>query len=293
MYLPGEPRDNPIDDYLRLPPAEEKAYLANYPYRIDPATDDAPFFFQYYKWKNLFKEKTPEWVYYRLPPLGLKILLFSLIQVTLLGLLVIGAPLASHGLRGAKNRLFPLLYFAALGLGYILIEIVLIQKFNYFLGGAAYALAVTLFALLVFSGLGSLLAGKREATRRFILTILLAVIGAGALLLFGLDGILKILMPFGRPLRILSAVLLIAPLGLLMGIPFPSGIRMLKARDLGIIIPWAWGINSIFTVFGSVFCLLVSLSWGFSAAFLLGLGAYAAALACAPRLFAQGIPGRT
>jgi hypothetical protein len=280
MYLPYEKQTNPMDEYLRLPRSEEKKYIKKYHYRIDPATDNSPFFFQYYKWRNLFKEKTPEWVYYRLPPLGLRILLFSLIQVTLFGLIFIGVPLTSIKLPKHKNWLSPLAYFSSLGLGYILIEIVLIQKFNYFLGGAAYALAVTLFALLTFSGLGSYYAGKRATTQKFFIRVIGAIVAISLLYLLGLDSILKFLMPLSRLLRIAASVLLIVPLGIFMGMPFPSGIKMLKNREMGMIVPWSWGVNSIFTVFGSVFCLLVSLNWGFNAAFVLGLLSYGLALAC-------------
>lgn len=279
IYLPDGPRDNPVDRYLRLDRASEKTFAKDYPYKIAPAWDDAPFFFQYYKWSSLFAPKTSRWVYDQLVPLGMRVAIFSLVQVTLLGILFIVVPLAAFRTGGRRGWRRPMLYFGALGFGYILIEIVLIQKLNYFLGGAVYALAVTLFALLSASGLGSFFARKRAVDGAFLPRILAVIIGLSILYILGLNGLLGLLMPLGRTLRIAAAVLIIAPLGFMMGIPFPSGIRLLKVRSLEAIVPWCWGVNSIFTVFGSVFSLIVSLNWGFNLTFLLGAAAYAVALA--------------
>ncbi len=279
LYLPDEPRDNPVDQYIRLARTAEKSFVKDYPYKISPAWDDAPFFFQYYKWSSLFARKSYRWVYDQLVPLGMRIAFFSLVQVTLLGLLFIAVPLGALKLGRSRDWTRPLLYFGALGFGYILIEIVLIQKLNYFLGGAVYALAVTLFALLTFSGLGSFFARKKAVNRPFLIRVIGAVMGLCLIYLVGLHGLLGLLMPLGRTLRIAATALIIAPLGFVMGIPFPSGIRMLKVRSLEAIVPWCWGANSIFTVFGSVFSLIVSLNWGFNLTLLLGVAAYGVALA--------------
>jgi len=285
LYHPDRERDNPVDRYIRLDRGAEKAFARDYPYKISPATDDQPFFFQYYKWSSIFEKKSDRWIYYQLVPLGLQIVFFSLVQVTLLGLLFIVLPLAALKIGRGRKWGRPLLYFGALGLGYILIEIVLIQKLNYFLGGAVYALAVTLFGLLTFSGLGSYFARKVEVSRSFLVRILLAVMGLGLAYLFGLGGLLDLLMPLGRALRIAATALILAPLGFLMGIPFPSGIRMLKVRGLEAVVPWCWGVNSIFTVFGSVLSLIVSLNWGFGVTLLLGVSAYGLALVVLPGFF--------
>jgi hypothetical protein len=285
QFLPDEPKNNPVDKYIRADAASNRAFLEDYPYKIAPATDDAPFFFQYYKWANLFAAREYRWAYDRLVPLGLQIALFSLIQVTVLGVLFIAVPLGRLKSGRARDWRWPLGYFAALGLGYILVEIVLIQKLNYFLGGAAYALAVTLFALLSFSGLGSYIARKARLDRRFLTTVLGAVIGLGLLYLLVLPPILKLFLPLGRALRIAAAALILAPLGVVMGMPFPSGIRLLKERGFERFVPWCWGANSVFTVFGSVFSLVASRNWGFNRTLLIGIAAYGVAVACAPAFF--------
>lgn len=288
LYLPDRPDDNPVDRFIRGDAAANRAFIGEYPYRIAPATDDAPFFFQFYKWRNLFAPREDRWMYDRLLPLGLQIALFSLIQVTLLGILLIALPLSRLKVAGTASWRRPLGFFSALGIGYILVEIVLIQKLNYFLGGAAYALAVTLFALLTSSGLGSAFARRAALDRRTMGVVLGAVIGLGLVYLLSLSSVLKLLMPLGRPLRIAASVLIIAPLGFAMGLPFPSGIRRLKERGLERIVPWCWGVNSIFTTFGSVIALFTSLSWGFNLTLAIGLAAYGIAYACVPAFFAGG-----
>ncbi len=278
IYLPFQKNKNPIDKYLRLSKKEEKYFLKEYPYKIYPVTDNSPFFFQYYKWKNLFKMKMGNWVYEQLMPIGLKMVIFSLIQITLLGLFFIIIPLLSIKIPKNEKWFLPMVYFSSIGLGYILIEIVLIQKFNYFLGGPVYALAVTLFALLTFSGIGSFFFRKRIVNQSFPKKIILTIILIGILYIFSLNWLINLFLPLNRTLRIFASFLIIAPLGFLMGFPFPFGIKILKTREREMLIPWAWGVNSVFTVFGSVFCLFISLNFGFNYALALGICSYAFAL---------------
>jgi len=277
LYLPYQKSRNPIDKYLRLPKEEEKTFVDEYPYKISPVTDNSPFFFQYYKWKNLFKIKVGNWVYEKLMPIGLKIVIFSLIQITVLGIGFIIIPLLSIKMPKNEKWYLPMTYFASIGLGYILIEIVLIQKFNYFLGGPVYALAVTLCSLLTFSGIGSFFFRKRLVTSAIHKKIISIIIIIGIIYIFLLNWI-NIFLPFNRTLRIFVSFLIIGPLGFFMGVPFPFGIKILKSRKREFYIPWAWGVNSVFTVFGSIFCLLISLNYGFNLALALGICSYAIAL---------------
>ncbi len=157
VYNPFEPeKDNHFSRFIRMSPEERKKFCREYVYRITPATDNSPFFFQYYKWKNLFKEKKSRWGYAVLMPVGLKLIIYSLLQVTLLGLLFIILPVTKLKVSSTafitRNTL---LYFAFIGLGFILVEIIIIQKFLVFLGGPLYSLSVALFSILVFSGIGS------------------------------------------------------------------------------------------------------------------------------------------
>lgn len=281
FYIPDEKMSNAIDEYLRTSYEHEDEFIKSYPYRIEPATDNSPFFFQYYKWRHIFNIKKDKWA---LMPIGLKIVIFSLIQITVLGLIFIGVPLLFNRSPTKKRWQLPLAYYAAIGLGFILIEIVLIQKLNYFLGGPIYALAVTLFTILTFSGLGSYLVRKRNVTRKSVVISVFILICIALFLIFGLNFFLNMLMPLNRVSRIAVSIIVLAPLAIFMGMPFPSGIVRLRKLEMENLIPLAWGVNSIFSVFGSVFCLFVSLNWGLNAAFLAGVAAYVFALLSATRL---------
>jgi len=154
------------------------------------------------------------------------------------------------------------MYFASIGLGFILVEVVLIQKFMVFLGGPVYSLSVILFSILVFSGTGSYFS-KRFSFKMiknkhsFLLIIFISII-----YMFFLNSIFSSLLYLNTVVRILISILLLAPLSFFMGFPFPSGIKFISGKHNDII-PWAWAVNSVFTVFGSVLCLFLSITFGF------------------------------
>jgi hypothetical protein len=173
-----------------------------------------------------------------------------------------------------------LAYFAAIGLGFLVLEVVLIQRFVLFLGFPTYALSVVLFALLVFTGLGSLLSVRaaQAGPRRALVTALSAGAVMIALVAFGLQPLLRALidLPFG--VRIALTVAMLAPLGIVLGVAMPLGLRRLQAlHPTGV--AWAWGINGIASVLASVLAVTVAIMFGFTAATLLALACYLGALA--------------
>jgi hypothetical protein len=164
-----------------------------------------------------------------------------------------------------------LAYFGLLGLGYLLVEVPLVQRFILFLGHPAYALTTVLFALLLFSGVGSALSARLPL--RVVLVLLVLLILAYPLLLPPLFA-----AALGLPLvgRIVVAVVVLAPAGLLMGVPFPAGLRRLEAA-VPRRIPWAWGVNGAASVVASVLAALLALSFGFNWVLFSGALCYAAA----------------
>jgi hypothetical protein len=205
-------------------------------------------------------------------------LLVSLFQVTVLSGLFILYPLyrrkTAASKRGGRAGIF--IYFAALGAGFIIVEIALLQKFTIFLGGPAYSMSVTLFTILLSSGIGSFMS-RNLSQRPFtllasVIPLLMIMIVLQALFL---DKIIANLMGLAPLMRGLAAVLLIAPLGLLMGMPFPAGLRYVDTfrSELN---PWAWGINACATVLGSTVCILISSVLGFNAALIIGAVIYLA-----------------
>jgi len=183
-------------------------------------------------------------------------------------------------------------YFALLGLGYLCVEIPLLQRFILFLGHPAYAMAAVLFALLLFSGLGSLL--SRRVKLRLVLLLLPLLVGGYAL---GLPVLFEATLAAPLAARLVIAVAALAPPGLLMGVPFPKGLALLERRSPALI-AWAWGVNGAVSVVASILAALLALSCGFSAVLAVGAACYlgawitAGAIRVPPRRRAPPPPAR-
>ena len=180
---------------------------------------------------------------------------------------------------GPKGQVFA--YFALLGLGYLFVEIPLMQRFILFLDHPVYAFVAVLFGLLLSSGLGSAVA-SRLPLRRVLALLAVAALLYPLLLPLGFDWLL------GWPLaaRLAATAVALAPLGFLMGVPFPRGIAWLERRSPGLI-PWAWGINGCASVVASVVAAMLALSAGFSWVLIAGAVCYALALVVVTRLWSQ------
>src|SRR5919108_1688835 len=169
-------------------------------------------------------------------------------------------------------------YFAALGMGFILIELALLQKLILLLGNPTMTFAILLFTLLISSGSGSLLSSRIARNNMKNLVFVIGGIAAiGILYAVFLPFIVysTIAEPFEVKAAISAAVL--APIGFLMGMPFPTGIRLLKA-DRPEYIPWMWAINGAFSVLGAVLAIALGIMYGSSYALILGISIYLIAL---------------
>lgn len=241
---------------------------------VAPTYDNNPFFFNTVRLSNLssLRGGSGEW---RKTNLG-TFVLFSLftITVTLVVLFIVG-PLALIRRKdlaiGGRAKMSYLFYFACLGAGFIIVEVVMIQKFILFLGHPVYALTVVLFSLLTFSAFGSYLSGRfYPAPRVPSIVKLMAMLAAVILVyIFILPPIFYGLVHLNHTLRIIMAVLLTAPLAVLMGMPMPLAIRLV-AQNAPELIPWAWGVNGATSVMGSVAALMLAISGGFNQALLVG-----------------------
>jgi hypothetical protein len=169
-------------------------------------------------------------------------------------------------------RLRLLLYFAGLGLAFLFVEVPLAQQFILVLDQPVLALAIILFSVLLFSGLGSLTVQRWRLT--WALLLLVALIALYPFLLeWATAGLLT------RPTwqRVMGSVMLVAPLGYLMGLPFAAGLAVVERYDPPRV-PWAWAVNGTFSVISSVLAVMVALSAGFAAVLYLGAAAYGLAL---------------
>ena len=181
---------------------------------------------------------------------------------------------ATSGVHEA-GRLWPFLYFTALGLGFLWIEIPLLQRFILYLDQPTYSFAAVLFAILLWSGIGSLLS-ERDIGRTD-----LAVAAAGGLaLVYALATPAMFDATLGLPLaaRIALSVLALGPLGISMGIPSPRGI-MLLGETAPRLVPWAWAVNGSVSVVGAILATIMALSFGFAWVMVLAAAAYLLAAA--------------
>lgn len=279
---------NTIRDFRELLTSSREGkefFYAEYPFDVRPATDDAPFFFNFYKWSGLFSGRGASggdgiFNYHSEFPIGHFVLGISMVQILALAALLIFMPLRKLRASGVRTpgtgRIF--LYFAALGLGFMLFEIALMQKLVIFLGHPTYALSVVLTSLLASAGLGSLWSGRiRQIRREHLVLIMLGVLAVVAGNVLFVNFLLPGLLGLDLWLRVLIVVAVLVPTGLVLGMPFPSGIRVVE-QMCPHLIPWGWAINAFFSVFGSIFCIVLSMAIGFSNVFYVAGGVYAVGL---------------
>ncbi|MGD8896596.1 MAG: hypothetical protein PVJ73_11230, partial [Acidobacteriota bacterium] len=253
-------------------PERERAFVRLYPFDVSAVDDDRPFFFRHSFWGHLFSRDPL--VRTSFPQLEVTLLLL----ITAVGLAValcVSLPLRLLAGRGAevRGRWRYAAFFSAIGLGYFGIEIALLQKFGLFLGHPNYALSVVLAALLMATGLGSFLT---EATVRRLGGLRFASYALAGLVLLEYAVALPALprlVGLSFATRVTLAVGLITPIGLLLGLYMPRGLDRLKV-DGPALVPWAWGINGVFSVLAPVLAVAVSATWGMSALLLATIPVY-------------------
>jgi hypothetical protein len=208
------------------------------------------------------------------------------ISAVLVMLFIIG-PLAIGGGRPDRGWAGWLVYFAALGAGFMLLEVALLQRLVLLLGHPVYSLTVTLFALLLGTGLGSLVSRRvpPDRIRSFALAAMGAIIATGVAAVAVLPMVIDVAIPWPLPMRVVVAALLMLPAGVLLGVPLPSGMRLLAAAKPALI-PWGWGMNGAFSVVGATLAVFIAMNWGFSVTLLSSALVYAAAALVLRRLAA-------
>jgi hypothetical protein len=280
VYLPDETIANPFNELLHSPRPSE--YERNYRFDISPVSDNRPFFFYTVQPRDLWtfitrirNTSADDKINQAVP------LLFGLMAVSIAATLIILAlPPILLGARLPRRRgvLWFLLYFIAIGAGYILVEVALIQKFVLFLGHPTYALTVVIFSMLLSSGMGSFwsrrLVGQSQAKLSIALGAVVILVGAMAAVVSPL-----VAGGVGWPqwLKIATAVVLIFPAGFAMGMPFPSGLKRLEARQESSV-RWAWSLNAAASVMGSAGAIVCAIYFGLIQTLLIGAALYGLSL---------------
>ncbi|MFY9728051.1 MAG: hypothetical protein WAJ87_21330, partial [Bryobacteraceae bacterium] len=286
IYLPDGDIRNPFYELLHT--SDPAGFERDFVFDIRPVTDNRPFFFYTVQPRDLLvflktaSHDTADYKVNKAVPLLFGLALISVIATLLILLLpplVLGTRLPRH-----PGVLKFLLYFLFIGAGYILIEVALIQRFVLFLGHPTPALTVVIFSLLVSSGLGSAAAGRLTAhLEGRLIKALGCVAMLAALLALALASLLSALVWLPLPLKVVITVALIAPLGFVMGMPFPSGLRRLEQWHAPSV-RWAWALNAAASVLGSVSALVSAIYLGLVETMIIGGLFYLAALAVVARV---------
>lgn len=248
-----------------------KQFIDNYAFDISPATDERPFFHDHLRVSRigeiyeLVQHKLDFFIRegYLLPAICL--------QLILLGASLIILPAIFSRERSGNGKTRFLLYFGLLGVGYMCVEIPLIQKAVLYLEHPVYAISVVLASLLVSSGMGSIASHRLGARHLWKITMGAGFLTLALLLVFPAYG--SLILKKALPARGLLISLILLPQGFLMGIPFPGGIRMLSGR-WPYLIPWAWAFNGFFSVLMPVLSVMLAMKTGFSGVLLAGAVAY-------------------
>jgi len=260
---------------------QRQDFIDRYKFYIEPATDDRPHFFRFFKWNSvaeLFALREQggmpllDWSY--------PLLVATLVQAIAASILLILAPLALSNCRRTLPSGRVAFYFLAIGFAFMFMEIAFIQKFVLFLAHPLYAVAVVLCAFLMFAAAGSWLAGRWKGGRwQAANKVTLAVMAMGVLALLYLailPGLFQALIHLPDAAKIIISIALIAPLAMCMGVPFPTAMTRL-ADTSEQAIPWAWAINGFASVVGAVLATLLAIHLGFAVVILLAVLIYGVA----------------
>jgi len=289
MYLPSQPGNNPFSALIAS--NDPQSFARAYPYNVSAVSDNAPFFFFTLKAGQILSEKSLRHGIDWKVNLGVLVLLLVLAISVIAVLAFLVLPLVLRGGRPRQSPL-PLLYFVAVGLGYILVEIAFIQRFVLFLGHPTYALTVVIFLLMVSSGAGSLFSRLCLPRTEMGWLPLLLVLATLLAYVFFLPNRLAALVGMAFAYRLLSSAVLLVPLGFLMGMPFPTGLRALAAAPApqfptgraANAVEWAWAMNAAASVLGSVSAMLIAIQFGLNVTLACGAAAYLLALLVMPAL---------
>jgi len=235
-------------------------FYENYIFDVKTVTDNKPFYFNFFKISKI--NELQKLINQKWNPLfdsGF-LLFFIFIQALILALIFILLPIKFFNKSRINKKISkkPLFYFFAIGLSYLFIEIVLIQKFVLFLGHIIFSSSTIIFSMLLFSSLGALYSQRFRIKKlnRIIFLIFILIV----FYLFILNFIINSFISLNLILKIILTLIIIAPLGFVMGFPFPMGMRAIKKE----LIPWAWGVNGSASVLSPILAILIALFIGYN-----------------------------
>lgn len=283
------PDDSYSSAFMNLLDQDTRTKFArSYIFEVSPVYDDSPFFNYYLKldkFREIYHAMGGKWQFfveegYILPVVFIQVLLLSFVLILLpvFSVKYRNGNTPTHPdkgrIEGFPDGVFFLPYFGLLGLGFMFIEISLIQKMILPLEYPPYAAATVLTSILISSGTGSLLSHNFPEMRRPSTLIAIPVIAV--IYSLALPALSDSILPYPVIVKVFLVFLLLMPPGLLMGIPFPAGLHILGKRN-EYLIPWAWAINGCLSVLAPILTILLAIEAGFKIVILTGALSYAAA----------------
>jgi len=254
-------------------------FLAKFPLNIAPPTDDTPFYFHMLRTRDVFTRGVRNQGVMNMNMNAVAVLGVLLIFVVGLTFLSIIVPLILTSRKFSLRGSLPFFtFFSSIGLGFMLVEISQMQRLIIFLGHPIFGLSVVLFSLLLGTGLGSFLTERKGIVGARLSSFWPFVVLLAALVSFGVltPFIIKSFESSSTFLRILASSAILFPLGIMMGMPFPIGMRV-ASNKIPNITPWLWGINGATSVCASVLAVVIAMTASISSSFWVGVSAYAIA----------------
>lgn len=289
----GAHEASPVTKVLRLPDADLPAWHAAHAYDLRPVVDDSPFFWHFARFRDAVRSEEARnalGVHVDLEDLtGERVLLALLAFTVVFAAIWLLLPFVAIGpvWRAIPHKALAAGYFAALGMGFMFIEVSLIQMLTLFLGYPSYSLSVTLFGMLVFGGIGSYVSGRYRGGRTRVLLGLLATI---AITTVGYQVVIPFIVShwigLALPVRGVIATLLIAPLGLALGAFMPIGLKAVaeQSEHRREFVAWAWAVNGFLSVISSMLSTILAMILGFHTLMMVAVLVYAAGIAMLSRI---------
>jgi spermidine synthase len=271
----GVTAHDPLD--VRRTIDRDPAWMKQTPFDLAPPTDERPFFFNTRKtassWASAFEHRDIGEVSH-----SSGLLTTLLLMLLVLGFRLLIWPLRETDKLGLRELVSkyraPVMYFGGIGMGFMLVELALIQRFMVFLGHPTYGLSVVLFSLLLFTAIGSSLSARLRDPRQVRWPIA-GVVVVSLVSAFVVPMILHEVEGADLAVRVIVVVLFVAPLGTCLGMVFPAGVRLLDRAGISRIVPWMWGVNGFAAVIASVIGMMIAMAWGYTAVLVAAIGCYA------------------
>ena len=297
-YAPGQPvAGEPVSDLVTAQGDELDRFFDDYPNDVHSISDDGPFFWHFTSFDTVLGDMVhpvdPGDLELFEVGIGERVLLLLLVVATLFAAVFLLLPFVA--IRGIFTRLprkgRSVIYFASLGFGFIFIEITLIQKLTLFLGYPTYSLTVTLASILLFTGVGALLSGRWAGqVQRAIPVLGVAIVALTLFYAFALAPLTDALLTTPLLARVAVAFLVLAPLGLCLGMFMPLGLGAVAALTdhPSEYVAWGWAVNGFASVVGSVLTTMLAMAFGFQTVLFVALAIYLVALVALRSLAGPG-----